>query len=426
MSDRTPERPWREVRIEAIGAGGDGVARLGDGSAYVPFTVPGDLVRIRPDGRRGGAIAAELVELVEAGAARAVPPCPHFGVCGGCALQHVAEDVYARWKRETVTLALARRGLQAAVEPLLRIPPGRRRRATFVARRDRSGVRLGFHGRGTHAVVDLRTCLILLPELVHLLDPLRDALGSVLRPGETAAAAVALTDSGADILLGWPGTLDLAGRERLAVMADELNLARLSHSSRGGPAEPLALRRTPRILFGGVAVELPPGGFLQPSAAGEAALVERALAALAGCRAVADLFSGIGAFTFPLAAGSRIHAVEGDAAAIAALGRAVRTAELAGRISTERRDLARDPLPADALDRFDGALFDPPRAGARAQAAALAASRVPVVVAVSCDAATFARDARILVDGGYRLGPVAAIDQFPWSPHVELLAVLRR
>lgn len=416
----------REVRIESIGAGGDGIARLDGGLAYIAYAAPGDRVRVRPQRRRGAGIAAALVEVLEPGAARAAPPCPHFGVCGGCALQHVSDDAYASWKREIVVGALARRGLAADIEPLLRIPAGRRRRATFGALRDGSGVRLGFHAPGSHAIADLRVCLVLRPELVRLFDPLRRALGAVLKPGETASIAVAWTDRGADLLLATRGDLDLAGRECLGLFAEDLDLARLSHSGRDEPAEPLAVRRAPRVIFGGVAVEPPPGGFLQPTAEGEASLVGRARAVLAGCRTVADLYSGVGAFSFPLAAGARVHAVEGDAAAIAALGRAARDAGQASRVSTERRDLARDPLPPAALTRFDGVLFDPPRAGARAQAMALAASGVPVVVGVSCDPATFARDARILVDGGYSMGPVAAIDQFPWSPHVEVCAAFRR
>jgi 23S rRNA (uracil1939-C5)-methyltransferase len=175
-----------------------------------------------------------------------------------------------------------------------------------------------------------------------------------------------------------------------------------------------------------VPVEPPAGGFLQPSAEGEGALVGHARLALAGCRSIADLFSGAGAFTFPLSASARVHAVEGDAAAIAALARAARAAGLAERISTERRDLARDPLPPAMLGRFEGVLFDPPRAGAPAQASAIAASRVPVVVGVSCDPATFARDARIVVDAGFRLGTVTPLDQFPWAPHIELIAAFGR
>ena len=237
-----------------------------------------------------------------------------------------------------------------------------------------------------------------------------------------------LTDSGVDLLLALPAEPDLAGREALAALAVELDLARLSLAVAGQAPLPLAERRLPRILLGGVAVTPPPGGFLQPTPEGEAALTQLVLAAVPSeADTVADLYSGCGTFSFPLAArGHRVHAVEGDAAALAALERAARGGALAQRISAERRDLERDPVTADELEGGDAAVFDPPRAGARAQAAELAASDLPVVVAVSCNPGTFARDARALVEGGYRLEWVAPLDQFPWTGHLELVARFAR
>jgi 23S rRNA (uracil1939-C5)-methyltransferase len=426
MSAAGPGRDFARVAIEAIGAGGDGIARLGGKPVYVPFTLPGDVVRVRLRGRRGEGLAASLLEVVEPGPARVEPPCPHFGACGGCGLQHLADGAYLGWKRETVVQALAHRGIEADVAPILRIPPGRRRRATFVASREGRRVRLGFHGPASHAVIDLRTCLILLPPLVALMEPLRAALAPLLSPRQTAAVAVTWTDGGADVLVASRAPPDLAAREALAAFAETADVARLSWSRPRGVPEPLALRRAPRILFGRAAVEPPPGGFLQPSAEGEAALVERARAALAGRRRLADLFSGCGTFTFPLAEAARVHAVDGHVAALAALERAARRAGLADRISTERRDLSRNPVEAAALAPFDAVIFDPPRAGARAQAVELARSKVPLVVGVSCEPATFARDARILLDAGFRLGAVTPVDQFAWSPHVELIAAFSR
>ena len=229
-----------------------------------------------------------------------------------------------------------------------------------------------------------------------------------------------LCDSGLDMAVTTKLALSLQAREALADTADRADLARLTWQG-----EPVAIRRTPRITFGGVAVDLPPAAFLQPTAEGEAALVAAVTGWLAGCKTVADLYAGCGTFTFPLAREARVLAAEGDESALAALAASARRAALP-QITAVQRDLARDPLSADELKRFDGVVFDPPRAGARAQAEQLARSKVPTVVAVSCDPATFARDARILVDGGYRLEEVRPIDQFVWSPHLELAALFRR
>jgi 23S rRNA (uracil1939-C5)-methyltransferase len=309
---------------------------------------------------------------------------------------------------------------------MIRVPPASRRRASLAAERAGGLVRLGFHQRASHRVIDAEACRILLPGLASLLPSLRDLLRVILGEGERAQIAITQTDSGVDMVLGWTGRPDLAAREALAGFANQADLARLSWLSPPSPAEPVAHRRPAQLRFGDVLVDLPPGAFLQPSTAGEAALTAGVVAALDGCRSIADLYSGCGTFTFPLARRSRVHAVDGDAAAIAALASAARRAGLGAQVTAMARDLAESPLAAEELRPFDGAVFDPPRAGARAQAQELAHSRVPVVVAVSCDPATFARDARILIDGGYRLLEVAPVDQFVWSPHVELTAVFRR
>ncbi|MGH6933588.1 MAG: 23S rRNA (uracil(1939)-C(5))-methyltransferase RlmD [Dongiaceae bacterium] len=416
-----------ELAIESIGARGDGIGRLAGQLVYVPRTVPGDQVRVRLGQRRGNGFAAEAIELLRPGADRVTPPCRHFDSCGGCALQHWSEERYAAWKSRQVAVALAHRGFQdAPVLPMLRVPAASRRRASLAAERAGKRVRLGFHQRASHRVVDLTDCHILLPELTRLLPSLRDLLAAMLTEGERAQIAITQTDSGVDLVLGRPGNLDLAAREALADYAVRADLARLSWLTPPDQAEPVAHRRPVRMRFGDVLVDLPPGAFLQPSAAGEAALVAGAAAALGNCRRIADLYAGCGTFSFPLAHGAQVHAVDGDRQAILALASAARRAGLGARVTSAARDLADSPLSAEELQPFDGVLFDPPRAGARAQARELARSSVPVAVAVSCDPATFARDARILVDGGYRLLEVAPVDQFVWSPHVELTAVFRR
>ncbi len=425
-----------ELVIEGLGARGDGFAGLEGQLVFVPFTLAGDRVRVRLTGARGGGFKAEMLELLEEGPGRAEPPCPHFGTCGGCALQHLSDSAYGAWKQDLLVQALAQRGLhEVPVAPLVRVPPGTRRRATLAASLAGGRVVLGFHGRESHQVVDLQSCLVLTPGLTALLPALRQALAPLLQPREAAALTLTETETGIDLLIVSETAPNLAAREALAALAETQDLARLSWAARpaAGAApepEPVMLRRPPSLRFAGVDVEPPPGGFLQPTAAGEAALIERVLAYLPeGAGTIADLYAGCGTFTFPLAQHAqqaRVHAVERDGAALAALWAAARKADLAGRITVTAQDLARAPVLAEDLDGGDCVVFDPPRAGAREQAAEIARSTLPAAIAVSCNPNTFARDARTLVDGGFRLVEVTPIDQFPWTGHLELVASFRR
>lgn len=424
------ERPEIELAITAIGARGDGLAEAAGERVFVPLAVPGDRVRARlgpatAEGRR-----AEVVAWLVRGEGRSEPACGHFGRCGGCALQHFAGPAYLEWKRGQVAAALARAGCEtggAALE-VAATPPGGRRRAGFTVRRRGGAVLAGFSERLSHRLVDVEECPVLAPELLALLPALRRHLAGVLPDGGSAEAAATLLEGGVDLLLTGPPRLDLPARFALADLAEAADLGRLSwQPDAGTPPEPVAARRPLRACFGaGVpAVEPPPGGFLQASREGEAALIAAVLAGVgAGPGAVADLFAGCGTFSLPLAAvGWRVHGVDGSAPALAALAQAARG--VLG-LTTELRDLGRRPLEPRELAGFSAAVFDPPRAGAAAQAAALAASAVPAVVAVSCNPATFARDARLLVGGGYRLVAALAVDQFLWSAHVELVAAFKR
>jgi len=416
-----------EVTVGSLGAQGDGVVALPEGPLFLPQALPGERVLARLAGNVEGGLRGEVLELRSASQARVEPPCPHFGPCGGCALQHLAATEYRSWKRGLLVEALQRRGFaeaEALVRPLLALPPGTRRRAVFAAERRGRRLALGFHRRASAVVEELSTCLLLDPRLVALLPPLRENLAAVVPEGPPRDLTLTLTDSGVDLLLALPAEPSLAVREALAQLAAALDLARVSLAVDGGEPLLLAERRRPVVRLGGVAVSPPPGGFLQPTPEGERALTELVLAAVpADAATVADLFSGCGTFSFPLAArGQRVHAVEGDAAALAALQRAARLATLPGAVSAELRDLSRRPVTAAELSGGDVAVFDPPRAGARAQAAELAASDLATLVAVSCNPATFARDARSLVDGGYRLTEATPLDQFPWSAQLELVA----
>ena len=416
------------LEIEAIGARGDGFAELEGRPVFVPQSAPGDRVRVRIAGENAAGLRGEPLELEVEGPGRQEPPCPHFGPCGGCALQHIEESSYRDWKAQLLPKALGQRGLEGVeLRPVTWIAPATRRRVVLAAKGQGRGLRLGFHERYSHNVVDLRQCLIMTPALFAAVAPLREALRSVPSGKRGLTVTLTETESGLDLLLEGEEPLDLAARESLAAFAEAQDLGRISWRQGGDFVEPLAERRAPKLTFGGIEVTPSPGGFLQPSVEGEAALRDLVLEALPeDAGRVLELFSGIGSFTFPLAQRAAVRAVEGDEGAVAALEAAARLPHLQGRLESEQRDLFRRPYGADELEGFDAVVFDPPRAGAQAQAERLAGSSVKTVIAVSCNPATFARDARILVDGGYRLAWAAPVDQFVWSPHLELVAKFER
>ncbi|MGE0723410.1 MAG: class I SAM-dependent RNA methyltransferase [Alphaproteobacteria bacterium] len=424
----TPEAE-REVEIATLGAGGDGIAEADGERLYVPLSVPGDRLVVRLEAARGDGRRARIVRRIADGPARRDAPCGHFGDCGGCALQHLSTGVYADWKRGRVVECLAQRGLDpGVVGPPVAAPPGDRRRLRVTAERVGGRLVIGLNARESHRIVAIAECPVAAPPLVQVLPLLRAGLASLWPARAKGTIALTLTETGIDMLLAVPIRLDAPARARLAAIADAADLARLSVAAGEDDApEPIAVRRTPRITFGDVAVAPPPGSFLQAGAAAEGALVEAVRAAIPDRARIADLFAGCGTFTFPLARHARrLVAVDRDGPAIDALDAAARAAGLGGRLAVQRRDLDRRPLAGAELAAFDVVLLDPPRAGAAAQARALAMAAMATVVYVSCNPATFARDARTLVDGGLALDGVVPVDQFLWSTHVELVAVFRR
>lgn len=411
-----------ELRITALGAMGDGVAELDGQTVRLEGGLPGERWRARLlSHRRDGWDAVPLAALE--GSVRAEPPCRHFDLCGGCRLQHAPHELYVAFKRQRVAAALARRGLGEVpvAEPLLS-PPGARRRLRLAWLRQGGGTVLGLRQRRSHRIVDLETCPVAAGPLVAALPALRRLLGGLdLFPRE-GEASLTLTAGGIDLLLDAARQPGLEERRRLADFAQETDAARLSLAI-GGAAEIVVAPRPPVVELSGVAVSLPPGAFLQATAEGESALAAGVVAALRPRDRVLDLFAGLGTLSLAaLAAGARsVHAIEGEAAACLTLAATHRSG-----LSTERRDLARRPLAAAELARFDLAVLDPPRSGAVDQARELAGSAIGRIAYASCDPESFARDARILVDGGYVLEHVQPIDQFLWSAEVELVSRFAR
>ena len=413
------------LSVERLGARGDGIAQYTGEPVFLPFTVPGDRVLARLGARRGPGREGQVVERLGSGLGCAMPPCRHFGRCGGCALQHLDPETYRGVKLGALHTALKRVGIDPSlVGPLQVVPPVRRRaRLGLVRPHDASlAARIGFRERFSHDLVDLEECPVLEPALFAVVSRLRGVAHDLLPPDGTAEVTLTRTDSGIDMLLEAVERPRLLALESLAAFGEECDLARILW--RTGAEEIVVVSRRPvRLVLSGVAVPFPPGAFLQASAATEAILVESVLDGIGPRHPALDLFAGLGAFTFALARGGSVHAIEGDARAAAALADAA--AKHSG-VTVERRDLARDPLSPEALGSYTAAVFDPPRAGAAHQAAALAASTIETVIAVSCNPATFARDAARLIGGGFRLESVTPVDQFVWTPHLELVAVFRR
>lgn len=407
----------RELVIETLGSRGDGVVRGDEGPVHIPFTLPGERVRVRLQDGRG-----EVLELLEASEERCEPLCRHYGACGGCSLQHMKIPAYLAWKREQVRQAFLSRGLDVPVEPVSPARTGTRRRAVLAARRTRTGVLLGFSKRLSHQIVDMQECPVLRSQIVEALPDLREMLGGLLTRKGKARVTVLDSGSGVDVCIeGVREVRDPDVLMRLAALSERLDLARLTIAG-----EVLATRRPPILEFGGVPAVPPPGAFVQASAGAEKVLVSHVLKACRDASRVADLFSGSGTFALPLALRCEVLAVEMDQDALGAIENAVRQAHGLKPVETLCRDLFHEPLPPEELNAFDAVVFDPPRAGARAQARELARSTVRHVIAVSCSPATLARDIRILIDGGYRLSHISPVDQFLFSEHIEVVAVLER
>jgi 23S rRNA (uracil1939-C5)-methyltransferase len=405
--------------ITGIGHRGDGVVKTPAGALYVPGALAGETVEVeRVDGHPD---RRSMLALKVASPDRITPICRYFGSCGGCALQHMGAASYRAFKRDLVGSALAQVRLSAELDDLVDAHGVGRRRAVLHARSSPRGMlAVGFAAARSHRIVAIERCPVLAPELEGALDVVSELAKILAARQKPLDFWVTATRTGLDIEIRGSGVLPPAVMANLAEICEHHRLARLTRHG-----ELIIQRAQPVVLMGRASVPLPPAAFLQPTAAGETELARQVLAHLGTCGTVADLFAGVGSFALRLAERARVTAVDRDGAAIVALREAKNTTAGLKPITAEQRDLFRRPLPAAELG-FEAVVFDPPRQGAQAQAAELARSRVPLVIAVSCNPATFARDARILVDGGYRLTGVRPIDQFRYTSHLEIVARFER
>jgi 23S rRNA (uracil1939-C5)-methyltransferase len=409
-----------QLVIARLAHRGDGVSDGPAGAIYVPGALPGETVEV--EGVAGHPDRRRLLRVEQPSAERIAPICTHFGVCGGCAVQHWDAARYGAWKRDLVVEALRQAGLDAPVADLIDAHGEGRRRAVFHARSGAGDVlEVGFSAPRAHHVVAIDRCPILAPTLGGALKAawaIAEALSPAKKPLDIQVSA---TDAGLDVDVRGSGPLTPTLMTALALIAAKHDLARLTRHG-----ELIALERAPTLRMGKATVQLPPAVFLQATAEGEAALARLVLAACAGAAYIADLFAGVGPFALRLAERARVVAVDDDEAALSALKRAAASTVGLKPVEIERRDLFRRPLGATELKRFDAVVFDPPRQGAEMQARELAASSVPLIVAVSCNPGTFARDMRELVRGGYRITEITPVDQFRYAAHVEIVARLEK
>ena len=400
------------LTVDRIGHLGDGIAAGPGGTVYIPQTLPGEVV----SGDLSGDTLANL-RILTPSVNRVKPPCAHARTCGGCLMQHAADPFVADWKLGIVKGALEGQGISTLFRPIVTSPPRSRRRATLAARRTKGGVLLGFHARASDTLIPVPNCQLLHPGVIATFP----ALEALVRIGGTRSAEMSLTVThslaGPDVVVTGAKPVDAATQLDLARLAEAHAIARLTWNG-----ELVSLRAQPMQRFGRALVTPPPAAFLQATAEGETALLQAIALAIGPARKVTDLFAGCGTFALPLAERAEVHAVEGAPAMLAALDKAARATDGLRRVTTEVRDLFRRPLEADEFKGVQAVVIDPPRAGAEAQTHALVAAKIPVIAAVSCNPVTFARDAKILVSGGYRLDWVQVVDQFRWSPHVELAA----
>jgi len=409
-----------QFTIERLGHRGDGIADTAVGPAFVPFTLPGELVTVEPV--PGHPDRRHLLQIDMPSQQRVEPVCPHFGICGGCALQHWALPQQHQWKRELVIEALAHQGITAHVNPLIDAHGDGRRRAVLHARRGVHDVlEVGFAAPRAHHIIAIDRCPILAPALADAIDTAW-AIAELLKPtNKPLDIQITACDSGLDVDVRGSGPLNAARTTALAKVADTHRLARITRHG-----ELVAQRAQPMLKIGRTQVPLPPGAFLQATAAGEETLARLVIEAAGKEKSVADLFCGVGPFALRLAENARVTAFDSDQAAVEALVRAAKSGSGLKPVEAHTRDLFRRPLVAKELKSIQAVVFDPPRQGAEAQVRELAKSDVPLVIAVSCDANSFARDAGILIGGGYRIETVTPVDQFRYSPHVEIVATFRR
>ena len=406
-----------KINIESLGRRGDGIGHLKGKEIYVPATLAGETVTISGDGVR-----KQLVEVNTASPLRGTAPCSHFGQCGGCQIQHLKEEAYLEWKHSLVTEPLSRAGILTAVEPITVFEQGKRRKVVFQAENTADGFVFGFSAARSNQIIPITQCIVLEPEIADRLEDISNLARLAIAGKKAARISVLACENGLDVTLQDTAGMSDQIRQKLMTCATDTGFLRLSLDD-----EILIEHENPKLQIANTTVTPPPGSFVQAVKQAEDTMSDLVAEHLAGCRQVADLYCGIGTFALRLAEGSMVQAVESNQPALDALDQAWRaTGGKLRKLNTEKRNLDFRPLAFSELKKTDGLVFDPPRAGAEIQAKQIAKSKVKKVAAVSCNPVTLARDLRILIDGGYKTSRIIPLDQFQYTPHVEVVALLEK
>lgn len=413
--------PVLDLTIDDIGAQGDGIAHVGNAAVFVSGALTGERVRVNLEESKNLVKRAELIEILVPSSLRVQPPCPHFPLCGGCRFQHLNDETYTSFKLGQLQQTLLREkiDLPPFMAPVITAPETRRRARIAVEKKNKDTL-IGFNEWRSHSIVDLQSCPVMRSEIVALIGMLRPFLSTYLRTGEKCDFQLTSLPDGMDVVIIGGPSLDITKRQFLAEMAQKLKITHLSWKKWDrAPTEPLVHLGPLGVTFGKTRVPFPPGSFLQATETGEQALIDFVKSAQKTGDRVLDLFCGLGTFGLSLDDPKSVHFADLDGPAVTALEHEVRKG---GRFEVSLRNLTGDPFSIEELKAYDLVIFDPPRGGARAQAAQLAQSKVKTIIAVSCDPPSFAKDAKILIEGGYKLQSILPIDQFLWSPHLECAA----
>ncbi len=405
------------VRITELGRKADGVAELNGARIHVPLTLPHEEVEVSGSGSH------RLLQTIHKPSPNRIEPiCPHFGVCGGCQTQHISNSSYMEWKFNLLREALTRSGIELMPEPIVQFDTASRRRVVFNAKWAGGKLLFGFSGRRSHTIVPIDSCSVLSSNITAKLDDLRQLAQVLGNPKKPYRISVLSTQTGLDVSFYDVGNIKETQRSRAIEAALKFDIARLSLDN-----EILVEARKPLLNFSGHRLVPAPGSFVQAIEDTEQAMVSLVCEHLADCKQVADLYCGMGTFALRLAQTSTVYGAETSKPAVEALDQAWRdSGGTLKKITTEVRNLERRPLSIQELKNIDGLVFDPPRAGAEAQSRQIAKSQVRKIVAVSCNPATLARDLAVLLAGGYEIRRIVPLDQFKFTPHLEVVTLLER
>ena len=415
-----------KVTIEEIGGRGDGLADVNGKTIYIPYSAPGDVIDVKINGSKG-----RLRHIHKQSEKRCDAVCAHYTKCGGCSLQHIKTDYYREWKEGLIRTALENQGLRDVnIAPMIMSPLGSRRRTTFhaIGRADGQIV-FGYAEKGSHNLIDIAECPILMPDIAALIMPIKKLLTGLLKKKEKMSAAITMGENGIDLILRGKGDIDLSLRMDLAEFAEKNDLARISWfdtSNKNSRYELLAERRKPFVKFEGNKVFFPEGSFLQATKQGQVSLIRAMLDGIEGAKRIVDLFSGCGTFSIAAAKYANVHAVENNEEMLTALKLSANQMTDIKQVTTELRDLFLRPLLPHELNEYDVAIIDPPRSGAKHQMTEILKSDIKKLVMISCNPLTFARDVQSLIDAGFQMGAVTPIDQFLYSPHLEIISIFEK